>query len=308
MASDDFDKNELNQAQYRREQMPNEERPKGSGGAAWLLAAALVVALAGIGYLLLRSSQLNDQITALREDTQTRLAQADSAAVAQHADFKDRIAALNTSLETTSDTAGTAVKNARMESRRKADELAKKLNESQEELSQLKDSTSSKLTEVASDVDTVKGDVNNVKGDVTGVKTEVATAQSELEQHGTELKRVRGDMGVMSGLIATNNKDLAALRELGERNYFEFTLSKNQNSTKIGDVTITLKKADTKRNRYTVDVLADDKHVEKRDRTINEPVQIYVSGSRQPDEIVVNQVGKDQVVGYLSTPKVVARR
>src|SRR5260370_7401009 len=98
MASDDFKKNELNQAQYRREQMPKEERPKGSGGAAWLLAAALVVALAGIGYLLLRSSQLNDQITALREDTQTRLAQADSAPAAQHPHFKDPLPPLNTSL------------------------------------------------------------------------------------------------------------------------------------------------------------------------------------------------------------------
>ena len=64
-----------------------------------------------------------------------------------------------------------------------------------------------------------------------------------------------------------------------------------------------LKNADAKRSRYTLEVLADDKRVEKKDRTINEPVQIYVSGNRQPYEIVVNQVKKDAVVGYLSTPK-----
>jgi hypothetical protein len=113
----------------------------------------------------------------------------------------------------------------------------------------------------------------------------------------------------MSGLIATNGKDLQALRELGERNYFEFDLNKGQFSKKVGDVTITLRKADPKRNRFTVDVLADDKHIEKKDKTINEPVQLYVSENRQPYEIVVNQIKKDEVIGYLATPKVkVARR
>ncbi len=116
-------------------------------------------------------------------------------------------------------------------------------------------------------------------------------------------------MGVMSGLIATNSKDLSALRELGERNYFEFDLSKRQITKKVGDVTLTLKKSDPKRNRYTVEILADDKRVEKRDKTVNEPVQLYVSDNRQPYEIVVNQIKKDEIVGYLSTPKVkMARR
>ena len=115
-------------------------------------------------------------------------------------------------------------------------------------------------------------------------------------------------MGVMSGLIATNGKDLVALRELGERNYFEFDIHKKQADQRIGNVTLRLKAADPKRNRFTLEVLADDKRVEKKDRTINEPVQVYVGGSRQPYEIVVNQVKKDDVIGYLSTPKMTLAR
>ncbi len=118
-------------------------------------------------------------------------------------------------------------------------------------------------------------------------------------------------MGVMSGLIATNGKDLQALRELGDRNYFEFDLSKGQLTKKVGDITISLKKADPMLEsmlllrRYP----ADEKHVEKKDKTINEPVQLYVSENRQPYEVVVNQVKKDEVIGYLATPKVkLARR
>jgi len=99
------------------------------------------------------------------------------------------------------------------------------------------------------------------------------------------------------------------LRALGERNYFEFDINKKDSAKKVGDITLTLKKTDPKRNRFTMDVLADDRHVEKRDKTINEPVQLYVSGNMQPYEIVINQVTKDHVTGYLATPKVkLARR
>jgi hypothetical protein len=128
--------------------------------------------------------------------------------------------------------------------------------------------------------------------------------KSEVEKTAGELKRVTGDLGVMSGLIATNAKELAALKELGERNYFEFSVAKSKSPQRVGGVRLPLKKADLKQNRYTIELYADDKRVEKRDRHINEPVQFYVSQSRLPYEIVVNEVKKDQIVGYLATPKV----
>jgi hypothetical protein len=173
------------------------------------------------------------------------------------------------------------------------------------ELSQLKDETTSANSKVTD----VSSDVTNVKGDVTTVKQDVASTRNDLDKTSSDLKRAMGDMGVMSGLIATNQKDLTSLRELGERNYFEFDLKKGSATQKVGDVTIAMKKSDPKHNRYTVEVLADDKRVEKRDRTINEPVQLYVSESKQPYEIVVNKIEKDEIVGYLATPKVkLARR
>ena len=106
-----------------------------------------------------------------------------------------------------------------------------------------------------------------------------------------------------SGAVATNAKELSALKELGERDYFEFALGKTKSPRKIGDLRLVLKKTDPKHNRYTVEVLADDKKVEKKDRTVNEPVQLYVSGSSLAYEIVVNQVKKNEVVGYVATPK-----
>jgi uncharacterized phage infection (PIP) family protein YhgE len=201
-----------------------------------------------------------------------------------------------------------ALKRTQAEALKQSQELSKMLQEQQKQVSaqigDLKEATNS----VDSKVTAVSSDVGNVKTDVTTVKADIATTQSNLERATADLKRMNGDMGVMSGLIATNGKDLSALRELGERNYFEFDLSKKQADKRIGNVTLKLKNADVKRNRYTLEVLTDDKRVEKKDKTINEPVQVYVAGSRQPYEIVINQVKKDSVVGYLSTPKVTLAR
>ena len=143
---------------------------------------------------------------------------------------------------------------------------------------------------------------------IADVTSDVASTKSELSKTISDLKRATGDMGVMSGLIATNAQELSALKQLGERNYFEFQLARNSKPQRIGDVLVALKKTDPKRNKYTVEIVADDKKVEKKDKNTNEPVQFYVSRARQPYEIVVNEVKKDQVVGYLSAPKVQVAR
>jgi len=141
-------------------------------------------------------------------------------------------------------------------------------------------------------------DVNKLGGDVTGVKNDLETTKSKLD-------RATGDMGVMSGLIARNHDDVEELKRKGDRNYYEFTIQKSKNGQHVGPVQITLNKADQKKSKYTVTVLADDKSIEKKDKTAGEPVQFYVKGTARysPYEIVVFDVGKNQVTGYLSTPK-----
>ena len=140
------------------------------------------------------------------------------------------------------------------------------------------------------------------------MRTEVASTQSQLERTIADLKRTTGDMGVMSGLIATNAREIDALKQLNDRDYTEFTLYKRKEPIKLDDISILLKKTDVKANRYTLELLVDDRKIEKKDRDVNEPLQFYVGNNRQPHELVVNQVGKDQIVGYLATPKTAAPR
>jgi hypothetical protein len=286
------------------------ETPTSHKVAFGLLTAGLVIALAGDGYLWSKSNGLTDQISSTQSGTQTQISTLNDATTTLLQQEQQRLESLAEEMQQkvkgANDNASIAIRRARTEAQKQGEELSQRLAEQQQqvsgELEQLKnDATtatskiSDKITEVSTDVDTVKQNV--------------ASTRSDLDKTGADLKRVMGDMGVMSGLIATNSKDLDALRALGERNYFEFDLTKAQGMKKIGDVMLTLKKSDPKRNRYTVDVMADDKHIEKKDKTMNEPVQLYVSGNMQPYEIVINQVRKDEVVGYLATPKVkVARR
>ena len=164
--------------------------------------------------------------------------------------------------------------------------------------------------QVSSEISTVKqsateanAKIADVSTDVGGVKTQVSKTQADLDKTISDLKSTRGDLGVQSGLIATNATELQALRRLGERNYFEFKLGKTKAPQRVGDITLRLKSVDPKKNKYTVEVSADDKLTEKKDKNINEPVQFYTSKAKQPYEIVVNQVQKDMIIGYLTTPK-----
>jgi len=301
---------------YKTPDAPASEPTEGGGsGWKWVLVIALVLALGGNIYLLKRSSNLTDQISDIQSATDSQFSKVNAASEAALEENRKQMAAMAESLNTFHTASNTAVTRARAEAKKQNDQLSHQLEEQHEaisgEISQVKtaaDDANTKIGEVSTDVGSVKTDVNGVKTDVTGVKTELATAQTALNQHSEDLKRMVGDMGAMSGLIATNSKDLSTLRELGERNYYEFTINKGKMSTKVGGVLLTLKKADPKNNRFSLDVVADDKRVEKKDRTINEPVQIYLAGARLPNEIVVNEVKKDQVVGYLSTPKVTVSR
>lgn len=173
-----------------------------------------------------------------------------------------------------------------------------------EELGQVKQTA----VEATTKIDGITTEVGSVRTEVGAVKTDMASANTAIQDTRSELQRARGDMGMMSGLIATNAKEVQQLRDLGDRNIFEFTLNRNNTMQRVGDIQVSLKKADAKRNRYTVAVMADDKTVEKKDKSLNEPVQFYTARARQPYELVVNQVTKDKVVGYLATPKVTMSR
>jgi len=146
--------------------------------------------------------------------------------------------------------------------------------------------------------------IGAVATDVTGAKKDIESTKTDLEATKSKLDRATGDMGVMSGLIARNHDDLEELKRRGDRNYYEFTIKKAKTPQRVGPIQVNVNKTDAKKSKYTMTVFADDREIEKKDRTAGEPVQFYVGNSRiAPYEIVVFKIGKDELTGYLSTPK-----
>ncbi len=153
------------------------------------------------------------------------------------------------------------------------------------------------------DVNAVEGEVGGVKTDVGGVKTDVAATKASLEATIAKLQSTVGDLNVQSGLIANTRTDLEALKHKGDRQYYEFTLVKGAGSQAYSTVGLQLKKTDPKKGKYTLDVTADDKTIEKKDRNQGEPVQFYTGRDHMLFELVVWTVDKNKVSGYLATPK-----
>jgi hypothetical protein len=137
------------------------------------------------------------------------------------------------------------------------------------------------------------GDVDKLNGDVNGVKT-------DLDAQKNNLQMARSEMGT---LIARNHDEIDQLRRMGQRDYFEFTVTRKGGNQKVGNIQVELKDTNTKKNQYTINVLADDKNFEKKNRSVNEPIFFYTGGTRAALELVVNKVSKTTASGYLSVPK-----
>jgi chromosome segregation ATPase len=273
-----------------------------------VMAGAIAVLMGTNGYTAYRSERLQTDIQNLDAGFRAKLISEREATMGSMQETRNLLDSISQQLTETRGQSEAIVKRANqasMAAREHADQLAKRFAEAQKkdqaavafQLGELKQSAESSNTKVAT-----------LLTDVSNVRTEVAATRTDLDRTVSDLHSARGDMGVQSGLIATNAKELSALRALGSRNYYEFDLPKATKPVVVGGIAMQLKKVDSKRNRYTLEVVADDKKVEKKDKTINEPVQFYMAKARIPYEIVVNEVKRDRIVGYLATPKVTDAR
>src|SRR5215475_2793129 len=259
-----------------------------SGTPRWIsvLFALLFLALAGVGVFAYTSTtKLTKDLGDAQKTNATLTSQLEQA--------NSRLAELKSIVEVTQQKVGmTASEVAQAKSR--AESIRKEQIASDQKLSQ-------QLTAVQTEANEKIG---SVATEVGGAKKDIADTRSDLEATKAKLESTKGDMGVMSGLIARNHDDLEDLRRRGERNYYEFSIKKAKNAQRVGPIQVNLNKTDPKKSKYTMTVFADDRQIEKKDKTSGEPIQFYVGNSRSmPYEIVVFNVGKDQITGYLSTPK-----
>ena len=255
-----------------------------SGALLGVLAVALVAAIGGLIWTYNINGKVTSQATELADAKQenTKLA----------AELRETDARL----QVATDELGKSLGLTQREMDNRAQEIVVREEADTKRLESAENKT-------AQQVNTVASDVSNVKTDVGGVKTDLGKTQSDLATAVTQLQAVRGDLSSTNSVIARNHDELVTLEHKGDRNYYEFTLTKGQRKP-VGTVSLTLKKADPKKNNFNLEVLSDDKTVTKNNRGVNEPLQFYSGKDPALFEIVVNTISsKNQISGYLSTPK-----
>jgi peptidoglycan hydrolase CwlO-like protein len=258
------------------------------GGTPRWIILILAVLVVGVGYLIYAENASRKTLEAAVADANKRgdllaakIEQADS-----------RIADLKGQLEVTSQKLGLTeaeLARARSISQDVRKQQAASEKELSEKIGQVQQQNEAKLSAVSADL--------------SGTKSDVAATKKDLEATKAKMDRAVGDMNVMSGLIARNKEEVEELKRRGERNIFDFDVSKSKDPQHVGPILIKLKKVDPKRSKYTMEVIADDKTIEKKDKTALEPVQFYTRSTHQLYEIVVFDTGKNKISGYLSTPK-----
>ncbi len=268
-------------------------------------------------YVVGQFANVNQQLDTVKVDlegTKTELKDLKNASATSTKAAGRSLSAIREELQAARDQAATTAGEVKAGATRRAEELsaelARRLVSEQARNERLQTQLKRDLSQVEEAARKANSKLGEVSTEVIAVRTEVADNRNRLERTVADLRRVKGDMGVQSGQIATNQKELQVLKAIGEKSYFEFDI-KSKETSSIAGVNLLLKKTDPKKFRFTLDVLANDKKVEKKDRIINEPVQFLVTKVRQPYslevnelyEIVVNEVGKDRIKGYIATPK-----
>jgi len=268
------------------ESRPYEEAPAPSSSGRGrilmyvLLAIAAIYVIASL-YLLY---DMRNRLTALEQKQQTL--------ETAQADLNNRIHATSSEFK---QALSTEVGMTKQEIAQRAAELERQQKASAAKLAAAQNQQGQEIAAVNTEVSGVKTEVGAAKTDIQKTQTDLAATNAKLEH-------AMGDLGVQSGLIAHNSSELEMLKRKGERNYYDFTLQKNAR-TPVSTISLQLKKVDPKKSKFTMNVIADDRTIEKKDRTLLEPLQFYTGRDRMLYEVVVFSANKNSISGYLSTPK-----
>lgn len=270
--------------------MSEEYHSENKSGASWQLPAIIVLGLVAVGGLAFgwnASSKLDSTQQAVTSQVGTLKTGVEQ----DMSSLKDRLVQdekTNADLQGDLKVVTDKLKITQGQLKKARAEAAKAVEDTTQKLTALDTNVHSELaTKAAND------DLKNVDTKVVGVRTDLDTTRDDL-------KMARSEMGT---LIARNHDEIDQLRRLGERDYVEFTIAGKNKPQKVANVTVELKSVNEKRGQYSVAMTTEDRRLEKKNRTMNEPIFFYLSGTKIPEELVINKVGKDTVSGYVSIPK-----
>ncbi len=270
--------------------MSEEYVVENKSGASWQLPAIIVLGLVAIGGLAF-GWNASSKLDATQQQVAAQVSSLKQGVDQDMTSLKDRVVQdekTNADLQGDLKVVTDKLKITQGQLKKARAEAAKAVEDTTTKLSALDTSVHTELaTKAATD------DLKNVDTKVVGVRTDLDTTREDL-------KMARSEMGT---LIARNHDEIDQLRRLGERDYVEFTIAGKNKPQKVGNLTVELKGINEKRSQYSVAMTAEDRKIEKKNRNMNEPIFFYLSGTKIPEELVINKLGKDTISGYVSIPK-----
>ncbi len=266
----------------------------------------LIVLLLAVIYLFFDASQQKKNTQAQLAQIADQIQSLESKSKTGEASLSSQISNLKTDLVGAQE----AVGNTKAELKKTAMQIQAEGQKTKSELSKVI-ADKADAAQVTAQVQAAKSEADNkigqVNTEVGGVKTQVSAVKSDLEATRRDLEGTQRQLvdvrDTLSAAVAKNASELSQLRLKGERDYFEFTLPKKDEQTKVEDIRLVLTKTDPKKNRFSIKIMADDSSLEKKDRVINEPIQFLVGQNRVRYEVVINWVQKNKAGGYLSIPR-----
>jgi chromosome segregation ATPase len=291
---------------YQAGGSPYQQRPAPNRGSSLipegLKTVLIFLLLVGVGFILFDSYKFQQAYRADMARISEQISILDKTGEARMSSLKGEITQTQQAVGSTKAELKKTAQQIQLEGQRTKSELNEALATKADAtaVQAVRSEAESKIGQVSSEVGGVKTEVGSVKTEVGTVKTDLANTKRDLEGTQRQLVDVRE---TLTAAVAKNASELDALRRKGEREYFEFSIPKKNQITKVEDIRVVLKKTDAKKNKFTIDILVDDNKLEKKDRNVNEPIQFLVGRNRLRYELVINWVQKDQAGGYLSIPK-----
>lgn len=273
------------------EEMSGETKKGGSGSAR---EVGLIIAFVVMALLAISEIHTLNRVGAIQESVKTDVTQL-------RTDLTTTINDRMTAMENSNAQAIEAIKKDVVDVGKKSGTTAVVLRKEKAKLAQLEDQQGKQADELKQEI-SAKADEKEVGAltqDVSTARTDIDSTKKSLEATRNDLGMARSEFGT---LIARNHDQIEELRKLGDRDYFEFSLTRNK-LQKVAGVGLTLKGTNVKHHQFNLILNADDMNILKKNRTVNEPIFFYTAGSKRPFELTVNSVQSAQVKGYVSTPK-----
>jgi len=274
------------------------ESPKGSKGKAIFLGIVIAALGAGNVYLISRVNSLQFETASLQSSLQEQIGGVQETSSLYAGQARRELETLRQQIEQArQEAAGRAQREARRHAGLVAQNFTQQQQRQQEELM-------GGIHDARSVADEANSEVKVVRNDLLSMKAEVEDTNAHLYETASLLDQTTDDLGEISGQVTDNRSEIASLRRMTERDRVRFQLTKSKEMQRVADVQLRLRDSDAKRNRFTIEILADDKKFVKKDRQVSEPVVFYMGETAQPYELVITKIEKDVVSGYLARPKV----